>query len=71
MHPQIRRSAPGNCSICGMALEPEGIPEAEGKNPELKDMTRRFIIGAILAAPILVLEMAAIGRRSILIDGSR
>ena len=22
MHPQIRRSSPGNCPICGMALEP-------------------------------------------------
>src|SRR5262249_27097517 len=22
MHPQIRRNAPGNCPICGMALEP-------------------------------------------------
>jgi Cu+-exporting ATPase len=40
-----------------MALEPEGIPEAEGTNPELKDMTRRFVIGAVLAAPIFVLEM--------------
>jgi hypothetical protein len=57
MHPQIRRKAPGSCPICGMALEPEGIPEAEGTNPELKDMTRRFVIGAVLATPIFVLEM--------------
>ena len=57
MHPQIRRDAPGSCPICGMALEPEGIPEAEGSNPEMKDMTRRFVIGAILATPIFVLEM--------------
>ena len=57
MHPQIRRSEPGSCPICGMALEREGIPEAEGTSPELKDMTRRFVIGAVLAAPIFVLEM--------------
>jgi Cu+-exporting ATPase len=57
MHPQIRRSEPGSCPICGMALEPEGIPEAEGTSPELKDMTRRVVIGAVLATPILVLEM--------------
>src|ERR1700689_341671 len=57
MHPQIRRNEPGNCPICGMTLEPEGIPDAEGTSPELKDMTRRFVIGAVLAAPILVLEM--------------
>jgi Cu+-exporting ATPase len=57
MHPQIRRSEPGSCPICGMALEPEGIPEAEGTSPELKDMTRRFVIGAVLATPIFILEM--------------
>jgi P-type Cu+ transporter len=57
MHPQIRRDDPGNCPICGMTLEPEGIPEAEGTSPELRDMTRRFVIGAILATPVFVLEM--------------
>jgi Cu+-exporting ATPase len=57
MHPQIRQSAPGSCPICGMALEPEGIPEAEGTSPELKDMTRRLVIGAVLATPVFVLEM--------------
>jgi Cu+-exporting ATPase len=57
MHPQIRRDVPGNCPICGMMLEPEGIPEPEGTSSELTDMTRRFVIGAILAAPIFVLEM--------------
>jgi Cu+-exporting ATPase len=40
-----------------MALEPERIPEVEGTSPELKDMTRRFVIGAVLATPIVVLEM--------------
>jgi Cu+-exporting ATPase len=59
MHPQIRRNEPGHCPICGMALEPAGIPEAEGPSSELKDMTRRFVIGAILAAPIFVLEMGS------------
>jgi Cu+-exporting ATPase len=57
MHPQIRRNEPGSCPLCGMALEPHGIPGAEGTSPELRDMTRRFVIGAVLAAPILVLEM--------------
>jgi Cu+-exporting ATPase len=42
-----------------MALEPEGIPDAEGTNPELKDMTRRFVIGAVLATPLFILEMGA------------
>src|SRR3546814_5755684 len=59
MHPQIRQKGPGNCPICGMALEPEGIAVSEGPNPELIDMTRRFWIGAALAVPLLILEMGA------------
>jgi P-type Cu+ transporter len=57
MHPQIRRNAPGSCPICGMALEPAGVSEVEGQNPELKDMTRRLVIGAVLATPLFALEM--------------
>jgi len=57
MHPQIRRTEPGSCPICGMALEPAGGAEATGPSPELIDMTRRFWIGAALAAPLVVLEM--------------
>ena len=26
MHPEVRQEGPGHCPICGMALEPEGIP---------------------------------------------
>jgi P-type Cu+ transporter len=57
MHPEIRQLGPGACPICGMALEPE-LAEA-GPNPELADMTRRFWIGLMLAAPVFVLEMGA------------
>ncbi len=58
MHPQIRRDAPGSCPICGMALEPAGVPTLkEGSSTELKDMTRRFVIGAVLTAPLFILEM--------------
>jgi Cu+-exporting ATPase len=42
MHPQIRRPAPGNCPICGMALEPEMPSLDDERNPELDDFTRRF-----------------------------
>ena len=59
MHPQIRRNEPGNCPICGMTLEPVGASETSGPTPELRDMTRRFWIGTVLAAPMLVLEMGA------------
>ncbi len=57
MHPEIVRDGPGSCPICGMALEPM-MPSADaGPNPELIDMSRRFWIGAVLALPVLALEM--------------
>jgi len=57
MHPQIRQVGPGNCPICGMALEPEVATGEEGPNPELVDFTRRFWIGLVLTLPVVVLEM--------------
>jgi len=57
MHPQVRQMEAGHCPICGMALEPV-LPTAEqGDSPELRDMTRRFWIGAILTAPVFAMEM--------------
>ncbi len=58
MHPQIRRSQPGNCPICGMALEPLEPSLEDGPNPELIDMTRRFWGSAVLSAILVVLVMA-------------
>jgi heavy metal translocating P-type ATPase len=57
MHPQIRQAGPGNCPICGMALEPELITGEAAPNPELADMTKRFWIGLVLSSPVLALEM--------------
>jgi heavy metal translocating P-type ATPase len=57
MHPQIRQVGPGSCPICGMALEPEVASADSGPNHELIDMTRRFWIGLVLAAPVVALEM--------------
>jgi Cu+-exporting ATPase len=58
MHPEIVRDGPGDCPICGMALEPMGNPAAdEGPNPELVDFTRRFWVGTVLTVPLLVLTM--------------
>lgn len=59
MHPQIRRTKPGNCPICGMTLEPILAAAETGPSPELMDMTRRFWIGLALAAPVFALEMGA------------
>ena len=41
MHPQVRRDAPGDCPICGMALEPEMPSLDDEENPELIDFRRR------------------------------
>jgi len=57
MHPEIQQDKPGDCPICGMALEPKGIPAGDEENHELKDMTRRFWIGAALAFPVFILGM--------------
>ena len=58
MHPEIIQEGPGTCPICGMALEPMGVlPDEEGPNPELVDFTRRFLIGAALTIPLLILSM--------------
>jgi Cu+-exporting ATPase len=57
MHPEIRQAGPGNCPICGMALEPETITGEEGENPELTDFKKRFWIGLILTLPVFALEM--------------
>ena len=59
MHPQIEQDHPGNCPICGMALEPKSpVAGGEEENAELRDMTRRFWIGAALTLPVFVLAMA-------------
>ena len=58
MHPEIVQEGPGSCPLCGMALEPMGIPSAdEGLNPELIDMSRRFWVSLVLSLPLLVMEM--------------
>ena len=59
MHPEIERDSPGDCPICGMALEPKTISGATPEDDsELADMTRRLWIGAALTLPVFVLPMS-------------
>ncbi|MDP9422050.1 MAG: heavy metal translocating P-type ATPase [Pseudomonadota bacterium] len=58
MHPEIRRDGPGQCPICGMALEPLEPSLEEEANPELIDMTRRFWVSAALSLPLVLLAIA-------------
>lgn len=59
MDPEVRETKPGDCPICGMALEPE-VPTLSAEpeeNHELTDMTRRLWISAALSLPIVLVAM--------------
>ena len=58
MHPEIRQDRPGNCPICGMALEPVMPSLEEEENPELADFKRRFWWTLPLTVVVTVLAMA-------------
>ena len=58
MHPEVVRDKPGDCPICGMALEPMVATGDEGPNPELIDMRRRLFVAIPLAAILLLVDMA-------------
>ena len=58
MHPEIVRTEPGSCPICGMALEPRTISLDDEPNPELDDMTRRFQASVALTVPVFLLAMS-------------
>ena len=57
MHPEIVRDGPGDCPICGMALEPLEITAEEPDDPELRDMERRFRVSLVLTLPLFALAM--------------
>ncbi|HEY7475764.1 MAG TPA: YHS domain-containing protein, partial [Vicinamibacterales bacterium] len=55
MHPEVVRDGPGDCPICGMALEPMAISAVPEANPELTDMSRRFWAALALTIPVFLL----------------
>jgi Cu+-exporting ATPase len=57
MHPEVRSQTPGDCPICGMALEAVSL-SAEDSNPELVDMTRRFRVSLLFSVPVFLLAMS-------------
>jgi Cu+-exporting ATPase len=56
MHPEVRSAHPGNCPKCGMALVP--VAGAQEDDTEMPDMTRRFLVGAVLSLPLVFIAMA-------------
>ncbi len=60
MHPEIRQIGPGNCPICGMALEPVTVSiDQPEDNSEFLDMKKRLWVSALLTAPLLLIAMGA------------
>ena len=57
MHPEVRADRPGSCPICGMALEPLVITAEPPPDHELRDMTRRFWVAVVVAAPLFAVAM--------------
>ena len=60
MHPEVQQDHPGDCPKCGMALEPTKVKaKTDGADDaELRDMTKRFWIGAALTLPVFILAMS-------------
>jgi YHS domain-containing protein len=58
MHPEVVSEEPGDCPICGMALEPRVARADAAQSPELADMTRRFWVSLALTAPVFAIAMA-------------
>src|SRR6185503_7466884 len=57
MHPEVEQDGPGDCPLCGMALELKVARAEEPANAELASMTRRFRVSLALAVPTLALAM--------------
>lgn len=57
MHPEILKSSPGDCPLCGMALEPLMPTRNEEPVPELTDLKRRLVGSTAFGAPLVVLAM--------------
>ncbi len=68
MHPQIRQPQPGNCPICGMALEPELPTATDEPNAEYVDFKRRF--WWTLPLTVVVAVLAMVGHRAQLLHPS-
>ena len=58
MHPQVLQEKPGNCPICGMALESTNpASETAPDDDELRSMLRRLLLACVLGLPVLLLAM--------------
>lgn len=58
MHPDVQKDKPGDCPVCGMALEPRisSLRDSED-NTEYRSMLKRFRFSLVFAIPLLILSM--------------
>lgn len=56
MHPQVRQVGPGNCPICGMALEPE-MPTEQEDDREIRAVQRKFWSALAFTLPVVGIAM--------------
>ena len=56
MHPEVRQVGPGNCPICGMALEPE-MPTEHEDDSEIVRVRHKFWIALALTLPVVAIAM--------------
>ncbi|MDD5457996.1 MAG: heavy metal translocating P-type ATPase [Phycisphaerae bacterium] len=58
MHPEVLQDHPGECPICGMALEPKVATAGDEENRELTIMTQRFWVCVCLTLPVFLIAMS-------------
>jgi Cu+-exporting ATPase len=58
MHPDVIRTEPGPCPICGMDLEPSEV-RVDEDDSESRDLTRRLIVAAGFTLPLFLITMGA------------
>src|SRR5262245_13261559 len=58
MHPEVVQDGPGDCPICGMALEPRTVQLDAGEDVHVRALRRRFWVSAALTLPLFVAAMA-------------
>ena len=58
MHPEVVQGGPGDCPICGMALEPRTVlADQEEDDSELGDMKRRLSFAVAFTVPLVAVAM--------------
>lgn len=61
MHPEFKQNGPGDCPICGMALEAMHLETGvEEDTSELQDMSKRFWVSLAFSLPVFVLAMSEV-----------